>query len=44
MNLYVMQSLVAVTGKDLRKQAVAARRVKLSRRARRDGVTRLSEL
>lgn len=35
MNPYMMQDLAAVRGRDLRKQAAAARRARLARRARR---------
>ena len=37
MNPYMMQDLAALRGKDLRKQAATARRVRLARRARRGG-------
>jgi hypothetical protein len=37
MNSYIMQGMAAGRGKDLRKQAVVARRAKLARRVRRAG-------
>ena len=37
MNSYMMQGMAAGRGKDLRKQAVVARRAKLARRVRRAG-------
>jgi hypothetical protein len=37
MNPYILQDLATARRRDLRKQATAARRVRLARRARRSG-------
>lgn len=41
---FILQGMTNAATADLRKQARPARQVRLSRRARRDGVTKLSEL
>jgi hypothetical protein len=44
MNPYMIQSLAAAHIRDLRRQAAAARRVRLARRARRGGHAQLPRI